>query len=67
MVNKNKSKFKTFYDYLSDIGDVLPFVLFVIMPYLYDKVNGYSVIVCILISLVFMILTSISNFIIYWF
>ena len=51
-------KLKSFYDYLNDLGEVLPFVLFVILPYLYDKINGFSVVICFTISIVFIIPTS---------
>jgi hypothetical protein len=52
------TKMKSFYDFLNDLGELLPFILFVIMPYLYDKINGFSVIICIMVSIVFIILAS---------
>ena len=61
MIVKKKNiitKMKSFYDYLNDLGELLPFILFVIMPFLYDKINGFSVIICIMISMIFIILTS---------
>jgi hypothetical protein len=60
MVKKKSiiTKMKSFYDFLNDLGELLPFILFVIMPYLYDKINGFSVIICIIVSIVFIILAS---------
>lgn len=50
--------FKQLFDVVFDVTSSLPFLLFFIVPYLYDETNGYSLIVCLPISTLFIIFSS---------
>jgi hypothetical protein len=56
--------FKThlnFYDLLDvfmNVSNILPFFLLLVIPYLFDQVNGYSVILCLPLAFLYVVFSS---------
>ena len=61
MMKKEKRKKlskQSFIKIFFDVSNVLPFALFLVVPFLYDKTSGYSLIICVPIAALFVVLSS---------
>jgi len=58
MTTVKKSTFKNLGDLFIDITTSLPFILFLIVPFMYDTLNGYSIILCFPLAGFFILYSS---------
>ena len=58
MSTMHKFTFKDAVDVFLDISVNLPLILFLIVPFIYDTLNGYSIILCLPLAGFFILYSS---------
>lgn len=59
---KENLKLEVLKEIFFDLGNNLPSILFFLVPFLYNDVNGYSLILCLPVACIFALLSSKHKF-----